>query len=75
MDARNSYPDRGESQPLDIRSQGTQIGAEECGQHVDALVDKVYCCSPRGGLGVHRRVGVDKIGHVCNIWETRAADK
>ena len=65
--ARGHLPDAGEGEPLLPAQDGAQVGAEELGDHVDALVREVHRGAPVGCLLVQFRSGSDEVGDVRNV--------
>jgi hypothetical protein len=62
-----AYPDSRESQSLDIRSQGAEVGPQETWQHINALIHKIYSGAPRRRFRVHRVIGKYEVRYVSNI--------
>lgn len=69
MRRRGAHPKDRERQSLNVGPKTTEVGTEETGEHVHALVDEVDRGSARRGLGVHRVVRVDEVRDVGNVYE------
>ena len=63
-----TYPNNRERESFHVRTQGTKVGPEEGGQHVDPLVYQVHCRPTSRGLAVHGSVRMDKMRHIRDIY-------